>query len=277
MNDMEFNKETKKDILSVDPFLIDVEEGFNGRKYFDATELRKLADEIKAQGVLNPLSGRRNGERFILTDGERRLRAVKMLFEEDGVRIQRVPFILESKKMREEDRLIHMVMKNTGVPLTQVELAGVYDRYIKYGYSQDECAKAFGVSNAYASQTLALMSAPLEIRRALEKNEISVSAVNAIKKNTENKKDWVESVKDIISKSEGTKVTDKVVRDKSNISTVMENKKLLSTFYKVKQVYGESQSPFTENFNQLIKSLEEGMTLENAVRGLLQEPLSEAI
>lgn len=277
MESMEFNKETKKDILSIDPFLIDVEDGFNGRKYFDPVELRKLADEIKAQGVLNPLSGRRNGERFILTDGERRLRAVKMLLNEDGIRIQRVPFLLESKKMREEDRLVHMVMKNTGVPLTQVELAGVYDRYIKYGYSQDECAKAFGVSNAYVSQTLALMSAPIEIRRALEKNEISVSAVNTIKKNTGNKTDWVESVKDIISKSEGTKVTDKVVRDKSNISVVMENKKLLSVFYKVKQIYGNSESSFANEINQLVKSLEEGMTLENAVKILLDEPLSKVI
>ena len=45
----------------------------------DAGDIEELADSIKLYGLLNPITLRRNGNRYVLLAGWRRLEAHKML------------------------------------------------------------------------------------------------------------------------------------------------------------------------------------------------------
>ena len=61
------------------------------RKEFDFYELSGLAESIKANGILQPLTVRRKEEHYELIAGERRLRASKM------AGLSSVPCIIEEK------------------------------------------------------------------------------------------------------------------------------------------------------------------------------------
>ena len=66
----------------VDPEFITVEEGFNPRLQFDETEHESLKAFGKENGVPWSLLCRKGaGDRILLVDGERRLRAVRALNE----------------------------------------------------------------------------------------------------------------------------------------------------------------------------------------------------
>ncbi len=49
------------------------------RTQFDEAELERLAQSIKTDGLLNPISVEGSDGAYILIDGERRVRAMKML------------------------------------------------------------------------------------------------------------------------------------------------------------------------------------------------------
>ena len=71
---METNKTKNTDLFLIDPRNIVVVDGFNVRRDFDLDELK---EQIKAKGVLNPLTviafkDDEGNEKYKLVDGERR-------------------------------------------------------------------------------------------------------------------------------------------------------------------------------------------------------------
>ena len=74
---MELNQTKRTDIYNIDPRNVMVVDGFNARRNF---ELDELKEQIKAKGVLNPITvvpfkDDEGNEKYRLVDGERRLRA----------------------------------------------------------------------------------------------------------------------------------------------------------------------------------------------------------
>ena len=72
---METNKTKNTDLFLIDPRNIVVVDGFNVRRDFDLDELK---EQIKAKGVLNPLTviafkDDEGNEKYKLVDGERRI------------------------------------------------------------------------------------------------------------------------------------------------------------------------------------------------------------
>ncbi len=61
---------------------------FQPRKDFSPSELREMADSVKEKGILTPLLVSKNGDRYQLIAGERRLRAAKM------AGVERVPVVV---------------------------------------------------------------------------------------------------------------------------------------------------------------------------------------
>ena len=77
---METNKTKNTDLFLIDPRNIVVVDGFNVRRDFDLDELK---EQIKAKGVLNPLTviafkDDEGNEKYKLVDGERRYRATML-------------------------------------------------------------------------------------------------------------------------------------------------------------------------------------------------------
>lgn len=80
---MEVNATKRTDLFLIDPRNIVVMEGFNVRRDFDLEELK---EQIKANGVLNPVTVipyKEDGvEKYKLVDGERRYRATMLAISE---------------------------------------------------------------------------------------------------------------------------------------------------------------------------------------------------
>lgn len=166
-------KEKKNDLYHVDPRLIDVEEGFNIREDFG--DIKGLAKDIKENGVRVPMRGRRNGERFILTDGERRWRSCQILISE-GEEF-RVPFILESKGTSEEDRLADMFSMNTGKNLNMLEMANGIAKFLKLNYTEEEIAVKIAKSRIFISNCITLLETPKSVKTLIKENKITPTLV----------------------------------------------------------------------------------------------------
>jgi hypothetical protein len=92
--------EGRSDVFQINPYLIEVEEGFNARS-FDSPDVRAhidgLATSIKENGVRNPLRIRKKGDKFTLVDGECRLRATFLAIESYGAEIRSVPVRIQDR------------------------------------------------------------------------------------------------------------------------------------------------------------------------------------
>ena len=82
------------------PSIIIADENVNPRT--DYGNIEELMQSIVENGIRNPLKGYKLGEKIILKDGHRRMRAIKLALSK-GHQIERVPVILEQGKLNEEE------------------------------------------------------------------------------------------------------------------------------------------------------------------------------
>lgn len=163
----------------VDPKAIQIVEGWNPRMIFDTEADAELRDSIIANGVLQPLTVRRDGDALFLIDGERRLRATPAAIEA-GHDIQGIPCKFERKTLSQTDAMIMALVSNTGKPLDPVEEAGAMARLKKWGMSADDIAARLGKSRAHVYQQLKLDDAAPAVKKAVQKKEISAKAARQI-------------------------------------------------------------------------------------------------
>lgn len=149
--------------------VIEPEEGFNPRKLF--TGLDELAEDIALNGIMQPLRGRRVGNRIILSAGERRWRATGIAIEKGLVpKDFPIPVVLEPKTTSELDRAFVPLSENTGQPLTLLEKGHQYAYIIAtYGIKPAEVARRSQATKQAVSNALTLV------------NQGSVKLIDAVK------------------------------------------------------------------------------------------------
>jgi len=177
----------RHDMYKIDPRVITVQENWNPRQYFDAEKLEELKNSIIENGVQVPVRVKLQGDKIILLDGERRLRATLMAIEE-GNDIQTIPAISERKTMKPTDMLLLALTTNTGENLTVMEEARAILKLTNWGMNVLDIAKKLGKTPATIYGRIKLMDADEEVIDALDAGEIT---------QTEAKK--------IVSTSDGTK------------------------------------------------------------------------
>ena len=187
---METNKTKNTDLFLIDPRNIVVVDGFNVRRDFDLDELK---EQIKAKGVLNPLTviafkDDEGNEKYKLVDGERRYRAT-MLAISEGADIPYVRAMKARKDASTEELYIQQMMRNEGKKFTEYECAIMFRRFKEeFGYSQVEIADKFKKSPAFISKCLSLLDLPPYIQERIMKGELSVkAALNSLKDSKEAK------------------------------------------------------------------------------------------
>lgn len=194
---MEEIKDTKKtDLLLVDPRNIIVEEGFNVRK--DYGDIEGLMQSIIENGLLEPLSASkvRGEDKFILTDGHRRMTAILKAIEK-GHDIPFVKVITASGNI--EDRLFNMVITGAGKKaLTVLEEGEAYKRLVAYSYVPKDIAKKVGKSIATIHNLLTLADAPKVVKNAIERDEISGSTVVQIIREVKNPDELVRVIEEAV-------------------------------------------------------------------------------
>ncbi len=170
--------EGRKDLYMMDPEKLVEDPGWNVRK--SGTELdahiRWLADSIKEKGVQEPLTIWMNGDIPTVTNGHCRLLAVK-LAKKEGAEIKTVPVRVEERYASEGDRILSLITRNSGRPLTPLETSEVLRRLVAYGWSAAEVSKKTGYSVGQVGNLLKLSSLGPELTKPVEQGKVSATLV----------------------------------------------------------------------------------------------------
>ena len=150
--------------------------GFNPRKRFDETSLYELAESIKRQGVLQPITVRPIGgtDRYGIVFGERRYRASVIAGRDE------IPAIVTELSDEEaEEMAITENLQRKDV--TPVEEAAAYQRLIESGrHTVQTLAQLFGKNENYIRTRLKFTALIPEIAALLDADEITISVAAEI-------------------------------------------------------------------------------------------------
>lgn len=146
------------------------------RERFDEESLVGLAESIKASGVLQPLLVRRDGDRLVILEGERRVRACRKAGE------THVPVQIDDRELDDVEVTLRQLVLNTQREnLSAVERGRTFARLMeKSGWTAAETARRTGLSEATISRDTAILTLPPDILRRVESGEIKASTAYQI-------------------------------------------------------------------------------------------------
>ena len=167
----------KRDAYPFDPRLLKIEPSYNVR-HLDAADERADLDELKASirhnGVRVPLEVRLIDEDVFVVAGHRRHKAVMELIAE-GEDIKSVPVMPEPKYTSDADRIVGLVVSNSGKPLKPLEIVEVVRRLIAYGWEKQQIAQRLGKSASAVSGYLDMIAMPEPVKEQVRENAISAT------------------------------------------------------------------------------------------------------
>jgi ParB/RepB/Spo0J family partition protein len=148
----------------------------NTRKIFDEAELQGLADSIKAQGVIAPITVRPHGTeagKFELVAGERRLRASKLAEQ------QTIPAVIRTLTDREflEIQLLENLQR---VDVRPADEAQAFSKLLKNDFSAEEVALKVGKPVKFVLQRAKLATLIPFWFEALEQGRLLLVSANEL-------------------------------------------------------------------------------------------------
>jgi hypothetical protein len=173
----------RSDMYQVDPRVLQEAPGWNVRlpgPDLDA-HIRFLADSIKEEGVREAVTCYLEGDNLFVTNGHCRLKAT-MLAISEGAEILSIPMALEDRYSKEPDRVLSMITRNTGKPLTAIETAEVMKRLLRFGWDVAKISIKTGYSVSQIKNFLELSGAPDEILAMVNNGEVSATLATKIVK-----------------------------------------------------------------------------------------------
>jgi ParB family chromosome partitioning protein len=149
----------------------------NPRTSFAESELKELAESIKARGVVQPIIVRPvNGEAggFEIIAGERRWRAAQ------AAALHEIPVIV--RDMSDQQALEVAIIENVQrSDLNAIEEAAGYRQLIDaYDYKQDELAGIVGKSRSHLTNTLRLLKLPSSVQEFVRQGALSAGHARAL-------------------------------------------------------------------------------------------------
>ncbi len=177
--------EGRSDTFKVNPFLIEVAEGFNVRDFSSSEvtdHIDALAQSIAQIGVQRPLKVRNKGNKLILVDGECRLRATIRAIDAYSAEIRTIPVILADRSMSEADATLGILVENSGLDVSPLGKAEVVKRLIAFGWTKDDIAEKAGMSKARVFQLLDLSGLSSEVKTLISEGTVSATTALTVAK-----------------------------------------------------------------------------------------------
>ena len=137
------------------------------RQSFDEEALKGLSESIRQSGVLSPLLVVREGARYRLVAGERRMRAALM------AGLTTVPCVVRdfTRQQEMEAALVENLQREDLNPIDEAE--GIRALMDQCGYTQEKAAERLGKSRPAVANSLRLLNLDREIRDAVRAGELS--------------------------------------------------------------------------------------------------------
>ncbi len=148
---------------------------FQPRTDFDEAMLRELAESIKSQGVIQPVTVRKMGrEHYQLIAGERRLKASKM------AGLTTIPAFI---RVANDEQMLEMALIENihRQNLNAIEVAISYKRLIEEcDLTQEQLSEKVGKNRSTITNFLRLLKLPPEIQIALRDGTITMGHARAL-------------------------------------------------------------------------------------------------
>lgn len=144
------------------------------RTYFDEKSLNDLALSIKALGVIQPITLRKDGNRFEIISGERRFRASKI------AGLKSVPAYIRLVNDQEllEMALVENIQRED---LDAIEIALTYQRLLEeIGMTQENLSQRVGKERSTITNSIRLLRLNPDVQNAIRSGEISAGHGRAI-------------------------------------------------------------------------------------------------
>ena len=144
------------------------------RTYFDEKALNDLALSIKALGVIQPITLRKEGNRFEIISGERRFRASKI------AGLKSVPAYIRLVNDQEllEMALVENIQRED---LDAIEIALTYQRLLEeIGMTQENLSQRVGKERSTITNSIRLLRLDPDVQNAIRSGEISAGHGRAI-------------------------------------------------------------------------------------------------
>jgi ParB family chromosome partitioning protein len=147
---------------------------FQPRQAFDPAELASLAESLEAHGLLQPIVVRRDGARYQLIAGERRLRAaVQAGWGEVPVQVVEA----DDREVAELAIIENLHRKD----LNPLEKAASFHWYLEqYGCTQEELATRLNLDRSTIANLIRLMELPEPVQDALRQGQITQGHARAL-------------------------------------------------------------------------------------------------
>ena len=142
---------------------------YQPRKKFDEASLNELSESIKSRGIIQPIIVRNSNSdtKYEIIAGERRWLAA----QKAGLHEVPIVVIDADDKKALEFGIVENVQRHD---LNAIEEAEGYKRLIdEFSYDQEQVAKFIGKSRSHITNSLRLLSLPLEIIEFIKENKIS--------------------------------------------------------------------------------------------------------
>jgi ParB family chromosome partitioning protein len=178
---------------------------YQPRRRFAEEDMAELAASIRAQGVIQPLLVRRDGDGFELVAGERRLRAAKM------VNLSKVPVVVKDVGPAEllEMAIVENIQRENFNP---IEEADAYHRLMtEFGLTQDQAAARVGKSRSAVANFLRLRQLEDAIKASIVAGELSMGHARALL-GLEDTADRLSAWRTITAKSLSVRETEQMIR-----------------------------------------------------------------
>jgi ParB family chromosome partitioning protein len=147
---------------------------FQPRQQFDEDRLEELAVAIRAQGIIEPLIVRPDGDSYELIAGERRLRAARL------AELTEVPVIVRELDDRAalEMSLVENLLREDLNPIEEGQALARLNR--DFNLTHDEIASRIGKSRSYVSNIIRLIELPAEVLAMIGRGELTGGQVRPL-------------------------------------------------------------------------------------------------
>jgi len=146
------------------------------RKTFDDRTIKELADSIKEQGIINPITVRPSGEKYIIVAGERRFLAARQ------AGLKTVPAVIR-KVSKNDVMLISLIENLHREDLNSIDRAeGIKALKVNLGLPWVEVAKKLGLSKQRVLDLVGLLNLPDEIKDDIRSRKLTEKHGRALRK-----------------------------------------------------------------------------------------------
>ena len=202
------------------------------RTQFDEEALQELASSIRELGIIQPITVKRDGERYIIISGERRWRASQI------AGLESMPAYIREA----DDENLHAMALVENIQrqdLNAIEIALGMQRLIEEcGLTQEAMADKVGKKRSTVSNYMRLLTLPAEVQLALKEGLITMGHAKAIAGIDAERQVW--ALKRCIKKALSVRQAEELARK------LAENK----------SVETNSEEEYPESYSRLVEQLE---------------------